>query len=116
MEVPMTSHKELRECPRIPVGFHATASWEDRQSRRRSSAGTCINISESGLGLQLRDAVPGNSRIRVQVPSLPLFGTGKVRHCERLAGEYRIGIELSASLPAPLLEQARATIVPADAT
>ena len=89
-EVPMASHKELRKHPRISLGLHAFASWEDRQGRRRPLTGTCTDISESGLGLRLRDQVSRNNKIRVQVPSLPLFGTGKVRYCERFAGEYRM--------------------------
>jgi len=112
----MASHKELRKQPRISLGLHAFVSWEDRQGRRKTLTGTCTDISESGLGLRLRDHVSRNSEIRVQVPSLPLFGTGKVRHCERYAAEYRMGVELSVSLPASLLEQAPATTEPATAS
>jgi hypothetical protein len=90
---------ELRGHERIPVSALATVFWDEVSTGIHYSAGRCLNVSESGMGLQLSEPVARGSHIYVLVENKGFAAFATVRHCS-LTGA--IGVELREGSPSPV--------------
>jgi hypothetical protein len=60
--------------------------------------GECIDISRSGVRMQISDPIPALTKICFKSDSLALNGSGTVRHCKKQRAKYIIGIEFAGGL------------------
>lgn len=84
--------KSTRREPRLPcnpTGIHAYV-----EGSARPVAGRIVEVSRTGIQLQIEEAVPVGSVMTVEVGETVL--TGGVRHCEAREDEhYTVGLETS---------------------
>jgi len=57
-----------------------------------------LNISESGMAIELPEAAMPMSMIRFQSEKFKLLGSGAVRHCRRAGTKYIVGLEFTDGL------------------
>src|SRR4051794_18903307 len=73
-------------------------SWRDRFGQVKYAKAKCIDVSQHGISVELVEPVELQSYVSLQSDKLKLAGTAAVRHCERKAGKYIIGMEFSAGM------------------
>ena len=86
---------------RIPHRVPCRVSWHDPHSGQNTSlVGQTVNISSSGLSVQLGYEIPTGTWIETLVPHLddePIFVCGTVAHIRRvLTGTFEIGIQFGS--------------------
>jgi hypothetical protein len=80
-----------RREPRLPcnpTGVHAVLEGSDRHF-----TGQIVEVSRTGIQLQIDEAVPVGSVMTVEFGGTVL--TGAVRHCQLREGRFTVGIETS---------------------
>ena len=99
MDRARTNVVELRGHARVPVSALATVFWDEVSKGIHYSAGRCLNVSESGMGLQLGEPVARGSHIYILVENKGFAAFATVRHCS-LNGA--VGVELREGSPSPV--------------
>ncbi len=85
---------ERRKYPRWP--FHgAVELWPEGSQGRHAVHGTCLNISETGVGLGTDEHVdPGQiMEIALHLPEMSLCGRAVVRYCAEVRRQFMVGME-----------------------
>lgn len=80
-----------RSEPRLPcnpTGIHAFVDGSDRPV-----AGKIVEVSRTGIQLQIDEAVPVGSRMTVKVGDTVLLGD--VRHCRARDDRFTVGLQTS---------------------
>ena len=87
---PMDTETQLnRREPRLPcnpTGVHAYVNGSDRHF-----TGKIVEVSRTGIQLQIDEAVPLGSVMTVEFGGTVL--TGEIRHCELRDGRFTVGIQ-----------------------
>lgn len=85
--------EDRRQHPRWPFKG-AVELWPDGTDGRTLHA-TCMNISESGIGLRCDEQLQmGDSmEVAVHIPEMTLCGQAIVRYCAEANDEYIVGME-----------------------
>ena len=74
-------------------------TWLDADGDLKTENGARpIDVSETGMAVQLPSAALMLSRVRLESESGDLLGHGKVRSCKQVGEKYRVGIEFTDSL------------------
>ena len=73
-------------------------SWHGSEGELLHCDGRCCDCSPGGLGIELPESFPVNTRVTLHVPSVNFTGTGVVRHSRRLDSGYLVGIAFSRVL------------------
>jgi hypothetical protein len=74
-------------------------TWLDADGDLKTENGARpIDVSETGMAVQLPSAALMLSRVRLESESGELLGHGKVRSCRQVGEKYRVGIEFTDSL------------------
>ena len=60
--------------------------------------GRIINVSESGMRVEVSDPLEKQTYVTLQAASLGLHGSASVRTCTRKGMKYLVGLEFSAGL------------------
>jgi PilZ domain len=86
--------REMRRHPRYACkGVTLQAGWLGLDGNMKMALVRAVNISESGICLELPDAALPNSMIRLQGQKLRLRGLGSIRHSNRVGNKYLVGVE-----------------------
>ncbi len=80
--------RAIRSEPRIPVNFDAVV----KTSASESISGRVVDMSHSGLGMELSTAVPAGTRVFVEFVSGTAFG--EIKHCSSHALTFRAGVRI----------------------
>jgi hypothetical protein len=72
--------------------------WKDRQSIDRFISGNVVDVSESGIRVELRDPLEKQTYVTLQAASLGLQGSASVKSCMRKGMKYVVGLEFSGGL------------------
>src|SRR5262249_17945497 len=72
--------------------------WLDTSGKMKMTRSRAINISESGMAVELPEPAMPLSMLRFQSERLKLMGTGAVRHCRRVGTKYIVGLEFTEGL------------------
>lgn len=94
MPEPEHNGPERRRYPRWP--FKGTVEiWPDRGESSRGTHATCLNISETGMGLSSDEYLqPGSVvEIALHLPEMTLCGRATVRYCAEVRKQYMVGME-----------------------
>jgi len=92
------SEGELRRHTRSAKSAPVQVGWKDRQGADNVIRGTIIDVSESGIRIELPEPLDKQTYVTLQSPSLGLHGSASVRTCTRKGVKYVVGLELSAGL------------------
>jgi hypothetical protein len=95
-----TDVKDLREHRRYAVAeTFLRVTWLDTNGDMKvEHDARPIDISETGMAIQLPEAALVLSQVRMETGSGELLGHGKVRYCRPMGSKYIVGIEFTGSL------------------
>jgi len=90
--------------------------WKDRDGNEKFTNAYTLDISESGMRVEVPEPLPERSYVIMRADKLALHGTASVRSCSRKGTKYVAGLEFSAGLkfkpkppkpaPAPIVQPA----------
>jgi hypothetical protein len=90
--------KELRRHRRYAVdGSILQVSWLDMKGKMRITRTRAVNICEEGMAIQLPEAAMP-LLVRFKSERFNVSGVGEVRHCQRVGGQYIVGLQFSGDL------------------
>jgi len=92
------SEGELRRHTRSTKSAPVHVVWKDRQGVDNVIRGTIIDVSESGIRIELAEPLDKQTYVTLQSTSLGLHGSASVRSCTRKGVKYVVGLELSGGL------------------
>lgn len=87
-----------RRSQRFSYGERVRLSWHDSQGQVKYAHAKCLDVSDSGMAIELLEPVEVRSYVSLKADALKLAGSAAVRYCRRYAGKYFIGLEFSAGL------------------
>ena len=93
-----TKSKELRRHRRYTVDSGILqVAWLDSAGRMKTTRTRALNISETGIALELPEAAMP-LLIRFQSDRFNVQGVGAVRYCRRAGPKYIVGLEFTDNL------------------
>lgn len=92
------SEGELRRHERSTKSAPVQLVWKDRQGVDNVMRGTIIDVSESGIRIEMAEPLEKQTYVTLQSTSLGLHGSASVRSCTRKGVKYVVGLELSGGL------------------
>ena len=91
--------KNLRRNRRYAVDAGILqVSWLDLSGKMKMTRTRALNISESGMAIELPEAAAPLSLVRFQSGRFKVMGAGAVRHCYRAGTRYIVGLEFTDGL------------------
>lgn len=90
--------KAQRRHDRSPVDGKVQLEWTTQDGTHCSVMGKCVDVSETGMKLSVRDRIAPRTVINFRAAGLGLHGSGSVRYCMSHKMEYRVGIEFTGGL------------------
>jgi hypothetical protein len=84
---------DLRRNPRLVYNGKINLTWSNEGGHPFARNGLCLDISTSGLKVQVDSAIPLRTVITVRAKELELHGSASVRSCVRTGAKYTIGLE-----------------------
>ena len=94
----MSNEGDLRRHARSAKAAPLQLIWKDRQGIDRFINGSIIDVSESGVRVELREPLEKQIYVTLQAVSLGLHGSASVRTCARKGMKYVVGLEFSGGL------------------
>jgi hypothetical protein len=90
---------DLRRSDRQSCDHSVTVLWRGSTGEDKFVNAKALDISESGIRLQMPEALQKQTYLMLSATKLGLMGKGSVRHCTRLRGsKFAIGVEFTAGL------------------
>ena len=96
-----------RRHRRVPYIGPIRLSWEDERGQPKFVQAKCVDISESGLRVEVSQSIPVRTCLILRAERINLSGSATVRHSQRYGSKYILGIELSQSLQDKTLAMVR---------
>jgi hypothetical protein len=100
----------MRRQDRIEVAVPVDVMWTDRQGHERFATARSIDICESGIRIQVPEALPERSFVRLRADRIALAGSASVRSCVKKGTKFMVGLEFSGGMtwrrPAPKKQDA----------
>lgn len=90
--------KNLRRHRRILHAGPVRVSWQDRDGIPRYASGKCLNVSESGLLIELPELIPIRTQVTLKVDRLQISGSATVKHVTRKGLRHILGLELNQAV------------------
>ena len=69
--------------------------WEDGAGREKITMAQLLNVSMSGLQMQLPERIPVQTAVSCSAPKMGVSGRGVVRYCNPCKGKFLIGLEFT---------------------
>jgi EAL and modified HD-GYP domain-containing signal transduction protein len=69
--------------------------WEDSLGREKVTVAQLINVSVSGVQMQLTERLAVQTAVSCSAPKMGISGRGVVRYCNPSRGKYLIGLEFT---------------------
>lgn len=91
-----------RRNQRFPFSGKVTLSWE-QGSDYAMVRGTCLDISQNGLCIKIKEPIPVGSYVGLSIEPLGFRSSASVRHIVRGVAHFTVGLELSQPAPARVL-------------
>ena len=73
-------------------------TWADAGGTTKYVRGRSLDLSASGMRIEVSDAIPLRTYIQVKAQQVSLTTTASVRHCVQYRGKYLIGLEFSCPM------------------
>lgn len=73
----------------------AVELWPDGGDGRTVTHGTCMNLSENGIGLSCDEYIAPSTvmEVAVHLPEMTLCGRAVVRYCAEVRKQFMVGLE-----------------------
>lgn len=94
----MQAKKNERRHTRHPLPGKVKVHWRTLEGHSFHSPGKCVNISRSGIRLELDRAIPVDTMVHVESPHFRIAGVAYVRHCVAKGIRFVAGIEFAGGL------------------
>ncbi len=94
----MSHEGGLRREDRAHASSPVQIVWTDRSGVDRFIKGRSLDISVSGMSVEVSEQIERQTYVTFQCPDLDLHGTASVRSCSRKAMKYIVGLEFSGGL------------------
>jgi hypothetical protein len=91
----------------MPCNLRATVTWTEEGNRDRYVVGKCVEISTTGLRLELPQPIPYLTFVALRIDGMPLAISGRVRHWLTRGLKCTIGLELSQPIRERIIESLR---------
>lgn len=72
--------------------------WKDRSGEDKFTTGSTVDVSESGLRLEVREPIDQRTYVTLQCAALGIHGSASVRTCIRRGTKFLLGLEFSGGL------------------
>jgi hypothetical protein len=89
---------DLRQTGRFQYTGKVLLSWMDRDGTSRSLSGECIDISEGGIRVRLRNPLDVRTYVSIKCPAANLHGSASVRSCVRERMAYIAGLQFTGGM------------------
>lgn len=90
--------RESRTTQRYPIKGGVAVSWQDSHGSFRAIQAQGVNISETGLEIEIPDSIDRGSNVTVRAEKLRLSAAAVVRYCRRNGPKFRLGLEFIGGL------------------
>lgn len=95
----METRHDLRRQDRRPCEHKVTVIWRDARGENKFANARAVDISKSGMRLQMPEAPPLHTYVTLRATKLGLVGNASVRYCLRTkSSHYAVGAEFTAGL------------------
>jgi PilZ domain len=94
----MSRDGELRRHERAEKSSPIQIVWQDRTGADKFVNGKSLDISPSGMRVEVSEQIEKRTYVTVQCAALGVHGTASVRTCTRKGMKYILGLEFSAGL------------------
>jgi hypothetical protein len=94
----MAREGELRRHARAEKSSPVQIVWKDRRGEDRYVNGRSLDISPSGMRVEISEPIDKQTYVTLQCMALGLHGTASVRTCVRKGMKYVVGLEFSGGL------------------
>jgi hypothetical protein len=74
------------------------AVWTDATGNSRHLVGRCVDVSEVGISVELKERIEPRSSVNFQVDAPRFGGAALVRHCTRSKLGWHCGMEFTGGL------------------
>lgn len=88
----------VRRDERLALSGTVRLVWQDGSGREKFANGRCLDVSQSGLRMELPEAIPVRSYVTVRADKVGVAAHAAVRHCSAARGKYIVGLEFSVPL------------------
>jgi PilZ domain len=88
----------MRRQARVEVAVPVDVMWTDRHGDERFATARSIDICESGIRIQVPEALPERSYVRLRADRINLAGSASVRSCVKKGTKFVVGLEFSGGL------------------
>jgi hypothetical protein len=102
----MQPRREYRRHPRFKVNGKLALSWHDPRSGVHRTTAKCVDVSRSGLSIELPRPLDVRMIVNIQSPDLKISGVASVRSVRPRGMHYIVGVEFVGGL--------EYTVVPAE--
>jgi hypothetical protein len=89
---------DLRRHPRAPISGEVQLSWTDRMGEQKFIYAQILDVSESGMRVELREALAKQVYVSLRADQIGLQGSASVRSCVKKGSKYLVGLEFSGGL------------------
>lgn len=97
--IPNQIRHDLRRHDRRACDHPVTVLWRGPGGDDRFANAKAKDICESGMRLQLPEALPRQAYLMLRATKLGLSGHASVRYCTRIGGsKFDVGVEFTAGL------------------
>jgi hypothetical protein len=94
----MSREGELRRHARAEKSSPIQLVWQDRGGADRFVSGRSLDISPSGMRVEVSQPIDKQTYVTLQCAALGVQGTASVRSCTRKGAKYILGLEFSGGL------------------
>jgi hypothetical protein len=94
----MNREGDLRRHNRAEKSSPVQIVWQDRSGVDHFINGRSLNISASGIRVEVSDPIEKQVYVTVQCAALGVHGRASVRTCARKGMKYILGLEFSGGL------------------
>jgi len=94
----MAEKGKLRRHPRNEVRSIVQLVWKDHLGNEKYTKARTLDVSESGMRVEVPERIPERSYITFRADELSLHGTGSVRSCQGKGLKYIVGLEFSTGM------------------
>jgi len=98
----LKKNKRLHE--RTTCAVHVFVAWTDEHGVDRYVKGKCVEISETGVRLELQQPIPYLSYVTLRLEGAGLAASARVRHVSRRGLSAVVGLELRESVRTQVLQ------------
>ncbi len=94
----MGKDRDIRRHRRSKHIATVRLSWQDRLGNEKFAFARSFDISETGLRIEVPEAVPLQSYVTLHAEQLGIRGRASVRYCARVGIKYVLGLEFATGL------------------